>query len=197
MAIATMLWLNMKAGAAVYARLHAFVANATMFAEHAAEELGIFADTAGRFVRKHDAFAACQQPKAEFDVVFDALGIKRVGVLARRQIQAARQAESLHPELALGVVQGLGLLAAVFLQFLNALLVTRLEFEQVFGLRCFWHTHCLAVALAAHEPRDQPDFVLLPVDIDANTFEVGNEAIFLDIAGGEQTKLTARMNLVG
>src|SRR5690606_8732393 len=128
---------NMKAGAAVDARLHAFVADAPVFAEHAAEELRIFTDTAGRLVRRHDAVAASQQSKAEFDVVFDALGIKRVGVLARRQIQAARQAESLHPELALGVVQGFGLLAAVLLKFLDALLVARLEFQQVFGLRRF------------------------------------------------------------
>lgn len=110
-----MLWLNMKAGAAVDARLHSFMADATVLAEHAAEELWIFANARWRIVRKHDAFAACQQSKAELDIVFDALGIKRIGVLARRQIQASRQAEIVHSKLALGIVQGLGLLAAVLL----------------------------------------------------------------------------------
>lgn len=196
MAITAMLGLNMKASAAVNARLHAFVADATVFAEHASEELRVFADAARWLVRKYDAFTACQQPQAELDIVFDPLGIERIGVFARSQIQAARQAESLHSKLALGVMQGLGLLAAVLLKFLDAFLIARLEFQQVLGLRRFGHAHCLAVALAAHETRHQPDFVLLPVDVYADALEVGDQAIFLDIAGGEQPNLAARMNLV-
>src|SRR5690606_22683525 len=107
------------------------------------------------------------------------------------EVAGARQPPHMHSELALPVMERLGLLAALLYDLLETLVVRRLELKQVLRLGRFRQADALAVALAANVPTNQPDAILLPVNLDADGLQVCDKHLLPTVARAEDRQLAA------